>query len=445
MGTYIKNVWGEAVLVALAAMAVSYVALNGFYADPALQHGPVPALVSAVCVAALFAVAKDRKTVRLGGALYAVLLVVAWVAAGALTPAGQLFDDNESNYLIFCMTVTIVPTLVFLLTRRRAGVGVLFAAGVLFMCVIELLYARFELAWGVVFIAAAVALFIFKNYQQSLASATSVRKISMLPGLAVAVAAAILAVGVGAGVWFAVIAPLDPGAVQIKLVTEYRSLETKQVVGTSNIFQEPNTDMTSSETNDGTRTTDDIKEGQDGVKWPATGKEKEPDDQDEQNSFLGIDVDSLQQAFDFQQNPSVRPLALGILLLVVVVVAAYFIGRRIWRRRRLEKLRALGLAAEYEGLFAFLLGRFERIGIQVPAGQTPLEFGRHADDALRVFNEEAGVSFSVLAADYSALAYGKRDMEPQSAANIEAYYGAFYKACRKQMGNLRYFIKSFRL
>lgn len=445
MIAYVKYALWDAILVFAAAMSLNYIALDCFYVSPALQYGPVPALVALVCTLALFLIAKNRGTARIGSIVYAAVIVVVWVVSGVLTPGGQIFEDDESNYLIFTMVTTLVPTVCFLVSRKRAGAAVLFIGGVFIIAITELLYARFELAWTIVFLVAVLALVIFKNYQQCLANATTVRKATMLPGFCVALAAVVLAVGVGVGVWYGIIAPMDPGAVQIKLVTEYRSLETKQVIGTSNIFQEPNTDMTSNNTNDSVRTTDDIQEGEDGVKWPATGKEEEPDDQDLQNTFLGINIDSLQDAFDFQQNPSVRPLMISILLLIVLAIVAYFVGRRAWRKRRLEKLRAQGAAAEYEGLFLFLIERFKRLGITVPKGQTVLEFGHHADNAVGVFNHEAGVAFSDLTADYSALVYGKRELDERSLKNIESYYLAFYKAAREYLGSVKYFFKSFRL
>ncbi len=445
MGRYLKSSLCDMLLTFVVSACMSYLMLNGFYVDSSLQHGVLPALVALVCVVALFAVARNGKTARIGGVIYGFALVVAWIVAGAATPGGQIFIDNESNYMIFIMVATIAPTLCFLLTRNKVGAAILFIAGVVMLAVIQLLYERNEVLWTVLFIAGILALIIFKNYQQSLKTATTLRSASMLPGLCVALAAVIVSLGIGAGVWFGIIAPLNPDAAQIKLITEYRSLETKQVVGTSDIFQVPNLDMTSKETNDGSRTTDDIKESTDGTRWAATGEEDEPDDQDDQNSFLGIDIDSLQDTFDLQQNPSVRPLLLGILVAILLLIIAYFVGRRMWRKRRLAKFQAMGASKEFAALFLFLLGRIKRIGVVVPSGQTMNEFGVSADTALEAFNNTAGVKFSSLAVCYSELTYGKGNVNEQSVDDIEHFYSGFYKAAREQLGNVKYFFKSFRL
>lgn len=445
MARYMKTILCELVLVLLVSISMSYVLLNGFYVDAGLQHGPIPAIAAALCVFALFAVARNGKTARIGGLAYAACLLVVWIAAGAMTPGGEIFVDNESNCFIFAMSITLAPTLCFLISRNRAGAAILFIAGALIFAVIQLLYARYELLWTFVFVGFSLALIIFKNYQLSLRTATTVRSAGMLPGLCVAVAAVALAVGVGAGVWFGVIAPLNPDATQIKLITEYRSLETKQVIGTSNIFQEPNTDLSSKKTNDGSRTTDDIKEGSNGTRWAATGKEDEPDDQDEQNTFTGIDIDSLQQTFNFQQNPAFMTIALSLLIALVLLILAYFLGRRWWRKHRLEKMRALGPEEQFQQLFLFLLVRFKRLGIPVPAGQTLLEFGASADTVVEPFNTQSGVKLSELAANYSAVVYGKGTLQEGAVEDIEAYYTSFYKAARDYLGNVKYFFKSFRL
>lgn len=445
MSAYLKSAVWDLVLVAVVSAALSYIALTGFYVDPGLQYGPLPAVVAAVCCIALTLVARNRRTALIGGIVYGACLLVAWVVCGALTPGGQVFVDNESNYLIFSMVTTLVPTLCFLVTRKRVGAALLFVFGAFLCALIQLLYERSEVLWVVVFLLGALSLIIFKNYQQSLRTATTVRSASMLPGFCVALVAGVLVCGLGAGIWYGIIAPQDPQAVQIKLITEYRALETRQVVGTSNVFQTPNLDITSKQTNSSTRTTDDIKENVNGTGWPATGKEKEPDDQSAQNTFMGINVDSLQQALDFQQNPSVLPILLGIILLVAVLVAAYFVGRRLWRTRRLNKMRDLGAAGEFESLFLFLLSRFERLGLKVPKGQTVIDFGAATAVNMDAYDRAAGVSFADLTREYSSVAYGNREPSEESIGRIERFYGSFWKACRSQLGSIRYFFKSFRL
>lgn len=442
---YLKHAVWDFALVAVAALSLTYTVLNGFYVSPALQYSVVPAVVCIVCLAALFFVAQSKRTVLPGGVAYGAALVVAWVVCAVLTPDGAIFVDSESNYLIFSMAATITPTICFLLSRSRLGTALLFIAGAFVIGLVQLFYERFEIVWTVLFVLAALSLVVYKYYEQSVRTAMGVDKVSFAPGFATAVAATAAAVLLGVGVWFAIIAPLNPGAADIKLVTEYRALETVQVRGTSDEFQTPNLDMTSDVTNDDVRTTDDIKEDVNGTPWPATGEsEDDPEEQQDNNSILGMNLDSIQDAFDLQSNPQNWPLIV-ILLAVVALIALYFVLRRVWRERRLAKFKELGADKEYERVFLFLLDRFRRLGVTVPPGQTMLEFGTSSAAAMRLYNAESGVAFKDLAAGYSDMAYGMRPASSEDVSKIEAFYRSFWKACRKQLGSVKYFFKSFHL
>lgn len=445
MRDYVKGALWDFVLVALVSTSLCYMVLDGFYVDPALQYSVIPAVVGIVCLLALFAVASNKRFMLPGGVACGVVLVVAWIAGAALTPGGAIFVDSETNYLIFAMAVTLVPVMCFLLSRTRVGAAVLFIIGAFLVGFLQLFYERFELAWTIVFVAAALTLIIYRNYQQSVRTAMGVEKTSFAPGFAVALAAAVVSVGLGVGVWYGIIAPMNPEAAQIKLVTEYRALETVQVRGISDVYQTPNLDMTSDDLNDGVRTTDDIKEDVNGTPWPATGDtESDPDNNESDGSFLGMNLDNIQEAFDLQANPQNWPLLVGFLL-IIALIAAYFVGRRIWRNKRLEKFRELEPDKEYEQAFLFLMGRLGRVGVSVPPGQTMREFGTSSAAALRCYDSEAGVPFKDIAEGYSNMTYGNRSVEASDVAKIESYYKGFWKACRRQLGNVKYFFKSFRL
>ena len=445
MKLYLAAALGDFVLVALAAISLSFTVLDGFYVDPSLQYSPLPVLAAIVCLLALFAASSSKRFLLPGGIAYAVALFIVWGVCAALTPGGAIFIDNETNYLIFSMVVTLVPTGCFLLTRTRVGTALLFVIGAFLIGLIQLFYERFELLWTILFVIAALALIVYKHYERSLRIARGVEKVSFLPGFATAAAATAAAVGLGVLVWFAIIAPLNPSAIDIKLITEYRALETVQVRGISDVYQTPNLEMTSDETNEDMRTTDDIKEDLSGTPWPATGEsEEEPEETESDNAMLGIDLDSFLDAFDFQSNPQNWPL----LIIVIVVIAAivlYFVLRRVWREKRLAQFKELGPDKEFEQVFLFLMERFRRIGVTVPPGQTLREFGVSSTAAMRLYNEESGVSFQKLANAYADLAYGKRSVGEAGVLSIESYYRGFWKACRKQLGNLSYFFKSFRL
>jgi hypothetical protein len=435
----------EFVLVALCACALAYTLLDGFYVSPALQASPLPAVVVCVCVLLLFAVCAKRGRMLLGGALYAALCVVALIAAAAATPSGQFFEDTESNYFIFVMVLILTATLSFLLTRNRAGIGIYFALGAVLAGLIQLFYERNEVLLTCIFVFAALALLVYKNYQQGMSQAAVQAQAHFVPGILVAALTTLLACAVGLVVWFGVISPLSPSAAEIKLITEYRALETVQVKGLSSEYQTPNLDTTSDDTNQDSRTTDYVSESLDGTQIPATGNaQSDPNNGQVEGTFEGLNLDSLQDAFDLQSNPQNWPLLL-IFIIPIILIVGYFVLRRAWRTQRLNQMRALGPDGQFEQMYLYLLGKFGRLGMRVPHGQTMLEFAKSVESTIYPFENASGVKFADLAQSYTKLAYGIKPVSEQDISNIEAFYKSFWRAARKYLGNVKYFFTSFRL
>ena len=446
---YLKSAIWDYLLVFAASIGMCYTLLNCFYVDPSLQYSPIPAVICAIVLLALFAVGANRKTLRIGIPLFAVVLVASWIVGAALTPDGAFLVDNESNMMIFVMCTTLTPTGVFLLSRRLTGAALLFIGGSFIIALVQFLYEFFDLAWALVFVAAALAGIVYRNYQMSLRSSSSVRKIAFAPGFAVAAGTCAVAVGLGCAVFFGIIAPLNPPAAEVKLLTEYRALETLRVKGIADVYQVPNLDMTSSETNEDERTTDDIKESPNGREYPASGKDEKEDESQDANtppgaSLMGVNLDIPDETFELIAY--ILRISLAVLALLLVVAAiAYFVGRRLYRKRRLEKLAGLPIAEQVEALYLFLVGRFEKLGIHVAPGQTLSDFAVANAATMEQFDSEAGVPFSALTSDYVAVAYGKQPLGEDAATRASKYYESFWKACRLKLGPVKYFFKSFRL
>ncbi len=451
MGFYVaQSIW-DFVLVATCAVSLTYVVLRGFYVSAAIQGGLLPALVVLVLTFLLFVVGSSRRLLLPGAIAYGLLVLGGCLAAAALT-SGSVFYDNEANYLIFFLMCALVSTLVYCMTRKRLASVVLLMVGIFTCGWIEFFYAYGDVLPSLAFLLACIACTVYKNYQLSARTATSVRGVSFPVGFAMAAGTALLAIGVAALVWVCVIAPLNPSALNIKLITEHRAKETVEQKGTSTEYLTPDTSMTSDQTTDASRTTDDLVRTDDGEPEPARplSNTSVSEETESAGSFLGIDVETLEEAFDFEGNPYLEEIARALALLLLVLVPLYFIGRRWWRRRRLAKILARPPTEQVFALFMFLTDRLARVGVEIPAGATVLEFALNNQNTLLYFNEaastkEAPVSFLALTQTYVACAYGKAEATEEEAAAFAAYYRGFWKAARKQLGNGRYFVKSFTL
>ena len=442
---YLKGAVWEFLLSSIAAVALMCTLLHGFYVDPGLQYSPIPALSVVIPIALLYALAFNKRTLRIGAVVYALAVICVLGACAAATP--DILADNESNLLLFAICAFVTSLAVFALGRTRTSAAFLFIIGTFIIVFIQFFYERYELVYALLFIFSSLALVVYKNYQRSVETARSVKKVAFAPGFAVAALAVLVSVGLGSIVWFAIIAPLNPPAADIKLITEYHALETKQVRGVADMFLVPNLDMTSSHTNDDERTTDDLQIVEGGREVPANGKMESDSQGQSGGSSMGIDLSSLNEAFDFQnydQGDWIRFIV--VVVAIVLIIAGYFLGRRAWRARRLAAIRQLAPEQQAEKLYLFLVTRFGRIGLGMAPGQTVHEYALATASGMERFDTESGVAFSDLSDVYAQVAYGKDEhITQESADKFTAYYRSFWKACRSYLGTFKYFLKSFRL
>lgn len=445
--TYARNIIGEMVLSCLVAASLSYILLDGFNVAAWVQFGAVPFAVAALCVIALYALSYSKRTVRWGVPLYVVALVVLWGVCAVLTPGGGLFVDDGNNLLIPFMCVTLTASCVYVLGRWRLGTALLLLAGVFLLAAIQFFYEGFWVAWDATFLCSATALIVLRNYRASVERATSAEGVSFAAGFVVSVVAALVVAALGAGIWYGVIAPMKPGAVEVKLITKHKALETKLVRGTSAEYQLPDTSLTSDQTNDDERTTDDLKIDQEnGRPQGANAKADETETSESAGTSLGVDLDSLDEQFNVLDWVHYFRYALVVALCAVIAVfLAYFLGRRWWRARRLARIQALPPSEQVVALYRFLMSRFARLGMGIAVGQTALEYARANEATMERFETAEGVTFGELTRVYVGVAYGTGGATQEEANRFAAFYQGFWVAARKHLGTIRYLVKSIRL
>lgn len=440
-----QSVWGF-LIETCAGMSLAYSILSCFYVDPQIQHGPVPAIIVAACMLAMFLCAINRRIMRIGIPLYAIAIVASWICAASLSE-GSAFADVETNAMIYVMASTLSATATFLLARTRIGSAILFMAGILILAIIQFLYEGYDLAWLVIFVVASLAIVIYRNFLSSVQGADSVRSANFLAGFIVALVTSCASVGIGAAAWFGVIAPMAPDAFQIKLVTETRSLEMVLAKGTSSVYMTPDTSLTSDITNDDIRTTDDAKEDPGGTPTPANGVDTSGNTKNPNNagSFLGENIDSLEDMFDLA-NYDFRTYALLALAIALIAgIVMYFIFRRQNRMFKLMWMQKLGAYAEAPILYKSIMRKLKRLGIEPAPGQTLTDFAKANEEHMRYFNEASKESFREITEAYVRSVYGAAPFDANDIYKMERFYTSFWKGAFKHLGPIKYFFKSFRL
>lgn len=456
-------------LVVLSAWAVAVVCLNGFFLDGLLEsmgwwgRAALSFVVVAVLVLVLYAVSYKRTTMVMGVALYLVLVVLLIAGAMALSGAEDtVYADAEGNYLYLVLVLVLCATACFLLTRTLPGSAVWFVVAAFACSVVQAFYQSEEVVCSVLGTFTALVLVVHKNLRLGVERADQASAPSSVGTLLSAVAPVAGVFAVALALWFGVIAPLGPGVLDIKLITDYRSLPIVEQKGTAQELPVFDVTLTSDNLVDGFYyTTDDLVEDPTSsvmidaaaVLQKQQQQQMQGDQGDSGADSGGGESDALdQESLDPQYDPHSytwdSPWWLVPLIVTILVVGgllAYFIGRRIWRRRRLERMLAAPPAEQLKLLYRFELERLRRLGFSVPVGMTLMEFAATSQRNMDMITEETRVSFDALTQLYTKCDYGQHEPTEEEILPFVTYYLGFWKAARTQLGGVRYFFRSFRL
>lgn len=462
-GTYMsKRIW-ELLLTFISALSMSMVGFNAFFLRdmPELTQLVIAAPVVAALLVALFTAAWDRKHLPLGIGLSVVLCFGVLAVAMSLSTGEDPWADAEGNYLYFAAVIIACSVACFCLTRTIAGGFTWVAVCTVLCAVVQGMYQMGEYLFSFAACAAALTMVAYRSASRGTldvdvsTGSSSFRRFanSLLP-VASALAAAVI-------VWFAVIAPLNPGTCDIKLITEYRRLPIVMLKGTADVIPQINKDLTTTQLQDGENyTTDDLKiDKKSDVTVPARSKSiaAQQLSQSQGQSSAGGASGSHEKATNNLQEPEQTPQSYSsqfpwiiiFIIAALLLAVALFLFLRWWRKRRQERLRRLLAGTPKEQLsktYLWLQGRMARLGFKVPPGQTLAEWARGNARSMDVFTEETGVSFETLTGAYvECCAYGTREPMEDEIVQASAFYMGFWKGARSYLGRVRYFFKSFRL
>lgn len=456
---FLKSRFGEYLLLLVGAATFSYVSWYAFFLSSAQAPLAWCFGVNALLLALLFVVSFKRAYLLRGAIAYLVLVAVVMAGALFLSTGENIYADTEGNYLYAAVMMVFSATASFLLTRSRVGSAIWFLF-VAFACsLIQGFYQNNAVVASLVAAGCALVLLVYRNFEKGLMGADVAQAGARNGKLFTSV---VTVVGVGAlacAIWFLVIAPLSPGVMKIALITDYKQLPIVELKGVADEQPQLNMDMTSDTTVDGFKyTTDDLLEGPSDViiyaqellnqLWTGGGVSDAGQGNDS-GTQSGLDEDSTDQQYDAQSYTVDFPFIVAVLAGiagVILLVLACILLRRLWRRRRLEKMLALPSKSEQvQALYTFLLTRLKKLGITVPAGATLGDFARNSTARLSVFDAQAKVPFAQLTQTFEKCAYGGAEPETEDVVPFASYYMNFWKAARSQLGAFKYFFKWFSL
>lgn len=440
---YIKRTWVEALLCVLAALAMGLTVVQAFHIPQETAcNVALVAAATGVPVLLLHAVAFNKRSVLVGVPVLVLACIAGAVVLARLTPT-QLFDDAYDNSSLVFVVCALTALVVFLLARTRPGTVVAFAVGCFTCGAVQFLYLT-ELVWPtILFMVSCASLYLCKGVARG-AQETRVSAARDLPGAGMAVALTALAAILACGVFFAVVAPLNPPAFELKLITERYSLEEVRVSGITDLLHQRDQEQDSkneSDDTDGANRDNDERQQAQGASSPQDAGE------DEQLGAGSLSMsdhgDPMNAVRYFQDNP-------WLLLLVPVILAllwlAVVLARRYARKRRLAAWQELPPRAEAEALHRHFCTVLAKIGLFERGAHTPTELAaasREQTARFECYGESA--TFADVTAAFVRVAYGGADPSRGELEAMEAYYRLIPARSVRTAGRLAHIRNFFRV
>ncbi|MDO4501695.1 MAG: hypothetical protein Q4D06_00790 [Coriobacteriia bacterium] len=421
----------ELLFLTVASSALFSTLTFGFHVDDAVRANY--ALIvgwSFVLALALTLASYSPRTVVAGGVGYAVAGMGAVFAASAMSGHSP-FDEVYGNLGSVLLLGFVCATLTYLLTRRR-GTAVLYVVLGAFTCVlIQFLYGNGLLVRFVIFLVAALALLV-RSSQQAAGKTLAQGAVSRLSALAVGAGLCLAAAVLSLGVWFVVVAPLNPPALELKLITRYYALEEVRVSGFEQYEHKINEQLKTDREKDGDRQTN-----------KENSNEKDDGNAKDQGSqgfqLTGFD-DPAGAVRYWVESPWWPLVVLGVILLVVLVIAA----KKALRARRFKRMRALPADDQVKAFYFFFQKRFQKLGLVKEPASSPYAYACDNATAYAPFEAGAGgATYKELAHMYCDVVYGQHlpsESELQVCADL---YGVFYKNVCAYVGKPKYALTLF--
>lgn len=438
MKQYWKNyVWEYLVCVAAASMLLLNTA-QGFYIPDRLADSVVVAVAACAVLMLLFFLGGYNK----------VSLVLTPVLAGALVVVCVLLlrsagvdivdeEGSETAFYIYWFAFAVICIAVYVCSRFRLGVAVLFLVGCCVSGILQFLeYQVF--AWaGMIFAGSCIVLFLLRQYRaQAMSSSTSAPDFRRF--FRSGVLMVLVSVLLSCGVFFAVVRPLSPPTVELKFLERYLAFQIIERTGISDSYQIEDEEEYTDEKDETIDNTEETEEGDTPI-----GQDEEPEDEREKRD----DEEARQppgqtelSAVSYTATP-VLWIILWCALVLLVLILPPALRIRL-RKRRMKAFQAMEPGRQIRELYGFYLKKFRHVGWKKRSGETPLEFARRSGEGLeRYLTGACGIG--PLTEAFMEARYGGGVPADAVCAECREIYGFFLKNCKKQMGTVRYLLKFY--
>ena len=514
LSAYLKNRLIDCVLCIFMVLGLGLNVVQGFHVADEIAMNPLIVLAAtAPFLIALFFVGYNKRSLLVGIPALIVGIVIYCAILAQFTPTPLFHEGYENNVLVF-VVLPPVALAVYLLSRTRNGLAALFVIGCLACGIIQFLYATNLIAPTMLFIITCATLYLIKTsaspiaensednskrpmtsnssnadtdsipepttsarnpylqngLQSALAKGTDTQLPRLIMGFGLAAASCLL----GAGLFFLVIAPLNPPAHELKLITEYYSLEEVHVSGLLAFLHQRNDDLSSRNFDEESRYSDSLSENEQDANGDAHANDDGTDEQKGAGSYDALTVgDPLSLVRYLQEH-----WWIGVLVLVFLVVAWIMVVAlvRLRRKRRLQRWSRLDPDQRCKAIFQHVCCVLEKASLIERGSKTPAELAESAHEFTRRLERQASATdlnrqprksgmvradqplmpsqkqereagsgaelprtdFEHLATCFSRVSYGSDNPTPDEIAQAETYVTLLPKRLLKTIGHLRY-------
>lgn len=435
----VKFVAAEYALLFAVCCSACLLVASGFVSGDAFMQNPL--LIACVCaceLVVLFALASSRRWALAGIAIVPVLVAVSLLVASNFW-GGSVFDDAAGNPCPVMLASQVTTLLVFLLTRSRKGIAALALLSVMVIGYVQFVFHEGRAAEVLVYALALVAVAAYKQFEVSRRVGRMSKKGS-LAATAFCAVAALVAVGLGVGVYASVVAPLNPPTMEIKLIREYVALPTVQMKGVADQTELKDKDKTSDNQNEENELSsqEEAKDAQEGDQ--GSGEQDAPQNGQEQEQYDSSAKDAAYSAVSDE-----LPLLKGPwwLLLVLLGVVGIFALKLLQRHKRAARIYALPGRQQVIELYRLWEKRLQRMGLPKRGALTPDEYEQMLMLHWEELSDAGGAGFDVLTAAFVEASYGNKTPSNEKLAELQAIDVAFYANARAYLGRFKYVLRWF--
>lgn len=438
MKKYVTYRFWDWVLCICMSVGLTVNIFSGFeLTDKYSSNIVIVVFVTALAHVVFFLMALNKKTTITG----IIIWFLAMVALVAYFQKYQPFmNDKTQSVQIFWIITVGIALLVFLATRTKVGLVLLFLCGNIVMAAAYFLEFPVQDAGYIVYLFSCFAACMYRVYVVKLKSAHT-GKVRFHGYMLQSIILSLVGLLAAMSVFIGIIKPLQPPTEDLKLITRLQSMNVLQQIGLANVKSLTDFEKKSNETpnnNEIAKDNDQPQEESEETVETASGNAKEM-----QNDTSPKPTKEKKNVFAIRYNLYknwIPYIITGILLLMVGSILLKKYLRKHWYK----KVQALPRQDAVVNLYHYILRKFTIFKYKKPLELTPREFAVNVEQSLYKFDEGES-SFSNLTEIYMRVAYGYQPVSEEEWQLCKGYYERFHKNVQKEIGRLKYLLRFYRL